>query len=84
MGAHDKHSKDKRSPIALDVQRAVSMLFARAEQADVIAAMKRCRPGRDVARVHRAILDMSCRSVREVERLVEIANEERGGIDPFG
>jgi hypothetical protein len=57
-----------------DVQRAVSNLFPNAERASVLAALKRCRSGHNAGRVHRAILALSFRSVREVERLVEIAN----------
>jgi len=62
--------------IADDVRRAITAGFAKAARPDVLAALKRCRPGRDVARVHWAILALSRGNVREVERLVEIANED--------
>ena len=76
MGAK-KHRKNKQLPITDDVQRAVSKLFAKAERAAVLAALKRCRSGRDASRVQRAILAQSFRSLREVERLVEIVNGDR-------
>jgi hypothetical protein len=71
------NNHNKRLPITGDVQRVVLALFTKAERAEVLVALERCRPGGDVARVYRAILTLCYRSVREVERLVEIANRSR-------
>ena len=72
----DKHEEGRSSPITDEVQWEVSKLFTMPEQVEVLAALKRVQPGRDVARVHLAILARSFGSVREVERLVEMANED--------
>jgi hypothetical protein len=71
----DNTGKDSRPPIARDVRWAITAQFAKADRPAVLAALERCRPRRDVARVHRAILALSFRSVREVERLVEISKD---------
>jgi hypothetical protein len=72
----DIHEEGRSSPITDDVQQAISKLFTKPERVAVLAALKRIRPDRDVARVHLAILARSFGSVREVERLVEMANED--------
>lgn len=76
----DIHEEGRFSPIHVDARRVISKLFTKAERVDVLAALKRCRPGREVARVHLAILARCFGNVREVERLVEIANEDQGEL----
>ena len=51
-------------------------LFKVTDRHAVIAALERCRPGRDHARVHRAVLSLSFGNLREVERLVEMASND--------
>jgi len=59
--------------MADDVRRAVDAMFEKAERGAVLTALERYQSDDDVARVHRAILALSFSSLREVERLVEMA-----------
>ena len=62
--------------IAEDVRQAVAAGFAEADRPAVFAALKRYRWRRDTARVQRAVLVLSGGEVREVERLMDAANED--------
>jgi hypothetical protein len=73
----DIESKGSHSPIAADVRRAVDAMFNKADRPAVLAALDGYRSDDDAARVHRAILSLSFSNLREVERLVEMACENR-------